>query len=228
MRTISKRIITVDDINEFIQREETLLRREDLNLVIVKSGEEALFRARNDIPDLLILNFYMPDLNGYQVCRKLKADSATEHIPVLIIATPADEDNDPGNLIEAAGCDGCIEKPIQHDDIVPLIVELIGVPPRRHLRAGTSLPCSITDEDGKRDGTILNLTPEGVFVETTPAPWPGDIVKVELSLDGTVSPVRFQMAVRWSRDTDEIGPCGAGCEFLGAPEELLQWLEAES
>ena len=228
MRKITRRIITVDDINEFIQREETLLRREDLNLVIVKSGEEALFRARNDIPDLLILNFYMPDLNGYQVCRKLKADSATEHIPLLIIATPADEDNDPGYLTEAAGCDGCIEKPIQHDDIVPLIVKLIGVPPRRHLRTGTSLPCSITDEDGLRDATILNLAPQGLYLETTPAPWPGDIVKAELSLDGIGSPVTFQIAVRWSRGIDETGPGGAGCEFLGAPEELLQWYESNS
>ncbi|MDF1527157.1 MAG: response regulator [bacterium] len=226
MRTISRRIITVDDINEFIQREETLLRREDLNFVIVKSGEEALFRARNDLPDLLILNFYMPDVNGYQVCRKLKADSATEHIPILILTTPVDEDNDPGILTEAAGCNGCIEKPIQQDDMVPLIVELIGVPPRRHLRTGTSLPCSITDEDGKRDGTILNLTPNGLCLETAPAPWPGDIVKGELSLDGT--PATFQMAVRWSRESEDTGPGRAGCEFLGAPPEVLEWLEGES
>ena len=228
MRTDSKRIIMVDDMNEFIQREETLLRRQELNILTVTSGHEALFRARNDNPGLLILNFYMPDINGYQVCRKLKNDSATEHIPILIIAAHGDEDEDPGRLTEAAGCDGCIEKPIEHDDIVPLIIKHLGIPPRRHLRKEASLPCNITDEDGLRDGTILNLTPDGIFVETTPSPWLGDIIKAELSLDGISSPLTFQLAVRWSKDAGETGPGGAGCEFLEPPAELVKWLEEKS
>jgi CheY-like chemotaxis protein len=226
MRTISRRIITVDDINEFIQREESILRRESLNLVIVKSGEEALFRAQNDFPDLLILNFYMPDLNGYQVCRKLKADAATEHLPILILATPADEDNDPGYLTEAAGCNGCIEKPIQQDDIVPLIIKLIEIPPRRHLRTKTSLPCRITDEDGKRDATIVNLTPNGLCLDAEPAPWAGDIITADMSLEG--ASLTFQIAVRWSTETGDGGPGKAGSEFLWAPGELLKWLEGNS
>lgn len=225
MRTVSKRIITVDDINEFIQREESLLRREDLNLVTVTSGQEALFRAQNDNPDLVILNFYMPDLNGYQVCRELKGDSSTEHIPVLVIAAPSGEDHDPGNVTEAAGCDGFIEKPIQYDDIVPLIVELVGIPPRRHMRKPASLPCSVTDEDGMRDATIMNLTPNGLCLEAEPAPWAGDIVKVDMSLEG--ASLTFQMAVRWSTETGEGGPGRAGSEFLDAPAELIEWLEGK-
>jgi len=226
MRIMTKRIITVDDIYEFIQREETLLRREDLSLVVVTSGEEALFRAQNDIPDLLIMNFYMPDLNGYQVCHKLKAASETEHIPILIIATPADEDNDPGYLTEAAGCNGCIEKPIQQDDIVPLLVKLLGVPTRKHFRADVSFSCSITDEDGKRDATIVNLTPNGLCLEAESAPWAGDIVTADMTLEG--ASLTFQIAVRWSTETGEGGPGRAGSEFLGAPAELLEWLEGES
>jgi len=224
MRAVSKRIITVEDIYEFIDREETLLRREDLNLVVITSGEEALFRARNDKPDLLIMNFHMPDLNGYQVCRKLKGDDSTEHIPVLILATPVDEDNDPGYLTEAAGCDGCIEKPIQQKDILPLLVKLLQIPTRRHLRKNVSIKCSITDEDGQRIGTILNMTPEGFFVETTPAPWPGDIVTAEFSAADSDAPGRLQLAVRWSRDTDAHGPQGAGCEYLNPSPEMIQWL----
>jgi CheY-like chemotaxis protein len=226
MRTVSKRIIMVDEINEFIQRETSLLSREEFNLLTVRSGEEALFRAQNDKPDLLILNFYMPDLNGYQVCRKLKDDSNTEHIPVLIIAATGEEDdNNPVYLSEAAGCNGCIEKPIQYVDIVPLVEECLGVPPRRHTRTEVSLPCTITDEDGRRDAAIGNLTPAGFFVVVEPAPWPGDIVKVDLTPDGAVSAVSFQAAVRWSRGDYETGPMGAGCEFLGAPAELVKWLE---
>jgi CheY-like chemotaxis protein len=226
MRTISKRILTVDDIYEFIQREESLLSREDLNLVTVISGQEALFQAQNDKPDLMILNYYMPDLNGYQVCRQIKGDSSTKDIPVLILAAPADESNYPSNVTEAAGCDGCIEKPIQHDVIVPLIVELIGVPPRKHQRIPASLQCSITDEDGKRDATIVNLTPNGLCLGAEPAPWAGDIVKADMSLDG--ASLILQMAVRWSTETGGGGPGRAGVEFLDAPAELVEWLESNS
>jgi CheY-like chemotaxis protein len=225
MRTVSKRILVVDEINEFAHRERTLLNREEFNLVMVTSGKEALFRAQNDIPDLLILNFYMPELNGYQVCRKLKEDSTTEHIPVIIIAPPASEDNDPGYLTEAAGCSGCVEKPIEYEELVPLVEECLGVPPRRHDRTSVSLACSITDEDGRREAVIVNLTPNGLCLESEPAPWPGDIVKAEMSLEG--NPLNFQMAVRWSTETGSGGPGRAGCEFLGAPAELLTWLEGE-
>ena len=226
MRTFSKRIISVEDINEFIEREESLLWREELNLVMVKSGKEALFQARNDKPDLMIMNFYMPDLNGYQVCRELKGDSATEDIPVMIIAPPVDEENDPVHLSEAAGCDGCVEKPIRHDDIIPLIVELAEVPPRQHPRTPASLPCSITDEDGQRDAVIVDLTPSGLCLTAEPVPWAGDIVKVDMSLEDT--PITFQLAVRWSTESGGGGPGRAGAEFMGAPEELLRWLESNS
>ena len=55
---------------------------------------------------------------------------------------------------------------------------------------------------------------------------PNNAIKsVEISLDG--SPVTFQMAVRWSTETGEGGPGRAGSEFLGTPEEVVNWLEGK-
>ena len=222
MHTFSRRIIVVDDVNDFVQREETLLRRQEFSLLTVSSGAEALFKAQHEKPDLMILNFFMPDLNGFKVCRKLKGDSATEHIPVLIIAAHTDEDEDPAKLTRIAGCDGCITKPIHKNDLIPIVQERLGVPPRRHSRSDVSLPCSITDEDGQRDAVIANLTPEGLGLEADPVPWAGDIVKVDISLEG--ASLAFQIAVRWSTETGDGGPGRAGAEFLGAPGELLALL----
>jgi CheY-like chemotaxis protein len=222
MHTYNRRIIVVDDVNEFVQREETLLRREELSLLTVSSGAEALFKAQHEKPDLMILNFFMPDLNGFKVCSKLKSDSATEGIPVLIIAAHSDEDDDPTDVSEIAGCDGCITKPIHKDDFIPLVQECLEVPPRRHLRSDVSLLCSITDEDGQRGATIVNLTSHGLGLEAEPAPWAGDIVKVDMSVEN--EPVTFQVAVRWSTETGAGGPGRAGAEFLAVPAELLSLL----
>jgi len=224
MRSVSKRIIIVNDVNDFIQSEETLLSRESFALRTVTSGDEALFWARNDMPDLLILHFYMPDLNGYHVCRELKGDSSTKHIPVLIIATQG-EDDDPCNLTKAAGCDGCILKPIHHDDLVPAVEKLLGIPPRRHQRIETSLSCIITDEDGRREATILNITPEGILLKAEPLPWAGDIIKLDLTRNDTDQPMSFRVAVRWTREPDETFAGGSGCEFLDIPSDILEWLK---
>lgn len=226
MHTYNRRIIVVDDVNDFIQREETLLSRQEFSLLTVSSGAEALFKAQHEKPDLMILNFFMPDLNGFKVCRKVKGDSATENIPVLIIAAHTDEDEDPTDLTRMAGCDGCITKPIHKNDLIPIVQECLGVPPRRHDRSDVSLPCSITDEDGQRDAVVVNLTSEGLGLEAEPVPWTGDIVKVEMSLEG--SSLTFQIAVRWSTETGEGGPGKVGAELLGAPEELVKLVEGNS
>lgn len=223
MRKISKRIIAVEDVDQFIHREQSLLNRQEFSVLTVRSGDEALFRARNDKPDLVILSFFMPDLNGYTVCRKLKSDSATRDIPILIIASHGNDDEDPSTVTEEAGCDGCIEKPVQYENMVPAVEKLLGIPPRRHVRARVSLPCRIKDEDGLREAVILNLTPEGVYMEATPAPWPGDIIGVTISSEGSGAEMTFQMAVRWSVDPGEGELSGAGCEFLSAPPEVSQW-----
>jgi len=223
MRTVSKRMIIVDDVNTFIQHNQTLLSRKTFELLTVTSGHEALFRARNDHPDLMILHLYMPDINGDAVCRELKSDSTTKHIPILIITAQGDEEH--CKLAADAKCDGCIAKPIQKEDLVTAAEKHLGIPPRKHHRVRTLIPCSITDEDGKREGTILNLTPEGVLIKTEPAPWLGDIIKVDLSHDVMGKAVSLQMAVRWTNEAGGLCTSGAGCEFIAAPPEVLEWIK---
>jgi len=223
MRTVKKRLIIVEDVIEFIGRKKTLLNRKDFELLTVTSGHEALFRGRNDNPDLIILHLYMPDMNGDAVCRELKGDAATDWIPILIITAKGDDEH--WQLAKEAGCDDCIAKPIHVSEIVPAVEKYLGIPPRRNNRVEISIPCSITDEDGERDGTILNLTPEGFFVETDPSPLPGDIVKISFSPDGTDRPMTVQAAVRWSREGGGHETGGAGCEFLGAPSEVAEWFQ---
>lgn len=223
MRAVSKRIIVVDDVNTFIEHNKTLLSRQEFELHTVTSGHEALFRGRNDRPDLMILHLYMPDINGDAVCRELKNDSMLEPIPILIITAEGDEEH--CQLAVAAGCDGCISKPIQRENLVPAVEKCLGIPPRRHARVGTSIPCSITDEDGKREGTILNLTPEGFLIKAEPAPWAGDIVKVDLPPDVVGKAVSLQVAVRWTSEPGGIYISGAGCEFLDVPPEFHKWIK---
>lgn len=56
-------------------------------IVIATNGTEALEKVTESKPDLVILDIVMPEMNGYQVCRKIKTDPDTQHIPVILCST---------------------------------------------------------------------------------------------------------------------------------------------
>ena len=217
MRRVMKKLLIVDDVQLFTQLQKTLLNRQDFTLFTARSGHEALYRAREDKPDLILLDLYMPDINGYDVCRELKNDPETEHIPIMIITT--DDADEFREMCHEAGCDGYLTKPIRKDTLIPAIENHLQIPPRRHDRIRTQIPCTIEDEDGPREGVIRTLTPNGAFIEADPPPVAGDIIKVEFVMDDEGTSMTLQAAVRWVRDGGESEPDGGGCEFIGLQNE---------
>jgi len=219
MRTVTKKILIVDDVQLFIQLQKTLLNRQEFTLLTARSGRGALDTARKEKPDLILLDLYMPDMNGDTVCKELKSDPATEHIPILIITT--DDADEFRELCIEAGCDGYLTKPIRKDTLIPAIENHLKIPPRRHKRVRTHIPCTVTDEDGTREGTIHTLSPNGAFIETDPPPLPGDILNIVFTFDDTGTKVFLQAAVRWARKIGNSHPDGGGYEFMEVgPEEL--------
>lgn len=79
------KILVVDDDQD--AREYLALCFTNLNYQVIEAGngEEALKLAKSEQPDVIVLDVIMPDLDGYQVCRKLKDSEETEHIPVILI-----------------------------------------------------------------------------------------------------------------------------------------------
>lgn len=220
MRTAKKKLLVVDDVQMFIQLQRTLLSRQDFELLIVRSGRETLGKAREENPDLILLDLYMPDMDGNTVCKELKSDPTTSHIPILILTT--DDADEFRELCIEAGCDGYITKPLRRDTLVPAVENHLQVPPRRHKRVRTQIPCTVVDEDGEREGIIHTLSPSGAFIETAPPPLPGDIITVYFTLDDTDVRISLQAAVRWARNTGNSHPDGAGCEFMDVQQKNLE------
>jgi CheY-like chemotaxis protein len=230
MQTVQKKILIVDDVQMFIELQKTLLNRRDFTLITARTGQEALVRAREEKPDLILLDLYMPDMNGDAVCKELKSKPDTGHIPILIITT--DNAQEFRDLCTEAGCDGYLTKPIRKETFIPAIENHLGVPRRRHKRVKTRIPCTIVDADGSRGGVIHTLSPEGAFVEADPPPEAGDILKVEFTLDDNGMKLMLQAAVKWAREAGGNDPEGGGCEFIGLQNEdvvlLKNYLEPRS
>lgn len=87
------RVLIVDDYPDNLLFVSELLEQNGIDVIFATSGPEALEAAREQIPDLVLLDISMPDMDGYQICRKLKADPITYIIPVLFLTAKVETDD---------------------------------------------------------------------------------------------------------------------------------------
>lgn len=93
MDTARKTILVVDDEKLNITVLKAILD-EDYNVIPAKSGEQAFNRIANNPPDLILLDLVMPDMDGFEVCKRLKQNSATFDIPVIFVTAQGEEENE--------------------------------------------------------------------------------------------------------------------------------------
>lgn len=143
-------ILVVDDEPQNLATMRQILGAEH-RLVFARNGAEALAAVAKHHPSLVLLDIQMPDFNGYEVCRRLKADPATEHIPVIFV-TALSEVGDEAKGFEAGAVD-YIAKPVSP----PLV--------RARVRIHLSLVQSARLEASQRDA-IFMLGEAGHFKDT--------------------------------------------------------------
>ena len=94
MPTREPTILVVDDdaqIRTFVARQ---LKNEGYNVELARTGDEALERAAELIPDLIVLDVNMPEMDGLEACRRLKQDPLTNEIPVIFITGKTEEEDE--------------------------------------------------------------------------------------------------------------------------------------
>ena len=109
-------ILIVDDIADNLRVLSNTLKEQGYKIRCAKNGATALKVAAKIIPDLILLDVKMPDLDGYTVCQKLKANPATKEIPVIFLSA-LDDVLDKVRAFEAGGVD-YITKPFQVEEVL--------------------------------------------------------------------------------------------------------------
>ncbi len=82
---MGKKILVVDDDPDLVETTSIILKSKKYDVIAAYGGIEGLEKARNEKPDLIVLDVMMPDKDGYTVCRELKADPDLSGIPVLLL-----------------------------------------------------------------------------------------------------------------------------------------------
>src|SRR6185436_20002032 len=96
---------------------------EDIDVVAVNDGEQAIARIPIEHPDIILADIGMPKRTGYDVAAFVKGDPALRHIPVLLMAGAFEPVDDA--LAAEAGCDGVLVKPFEPQHVIARVKELL-------------------------------------------------------------------------------------------------------
>ncbi|MCG8571832.1 MAG: response regulator [Spirochaetes bacterium] len=99
-----RRVLVVDDNFENLQMIGRILSENNYEVAVAKNGRQALDNVEKKEPDLVLLDVTMPDMDGFEVCRRIKDDIATRHIPIIFI-TSRNETEDIVKGFEAGAID---------------------------------------------------------------------------------------------------------------------------
>ncbi len=118
------RVLVVDDEKFNVEVLEGILS-EKYEVVTAYNGNEALLKVEKTSPDLILLDIMMPGMDGYEVCRMLKRNKKTVHIPVVMV-TALTEKTDKIKAIEA-GADDFLSKPVDVDELNARVKSLLRI-----------------------------------------------------------------------------------------------------
>ena len=107
---VAKRVLVVEDNELNLKLFCDLLRAHEFAVEPVRDGREAVARARDFAPDLVIMDIQMPHVTGYELILEMKADETLAKIPVMAVTAYAGRDDE--ERIRAAGADAYVSKPI--------------------------------------------------------------------------------------------------------------------
>ncbi len=116
---MAKKILVVDDEVESVKLIGLMLQRRGYEIVAARSGTQALEKARMDRPDLVILDVMMPDMDGFEVCRQLRADPITVSLPIIMFTAKTMVDDKVAGF--QAGADDYLTKPVHPEELASRI-----------------------------------------------------------------------------------------------------------
>lgn len=112
-----KTILICDDDESIIQVLDLILSNHGFTVISEQNSLNIFSRVERGQPDLILLDLWMPALNGEKIIRKLKSDPATSSLPVILVSASLEAKN----IADEAGADGFLAKPFQLQELIGVI-----------------------------------------------------------------------------------------------------------
>lgn len=157
-RSLSDIVLIVDDVPENLSLLHDALDETGYTVLVATNGESALQRARQSLPDVILLDALMPGMDGFEVARRLKADFATQHIPIVFM-TGLTETEHVVAAFAAGGAD-YVTKPIRPPEVLARIAA--------HMQNARQMKQARTALDAFGQATVAVRAADGRLVWQTP------------------------------------------------------------
>jgi two-component system alkaline phosphatase synthesis response regulator PhoP len=123
------KILLIDDDIDFVEATKTVLESNNYNVIIAHEGEEGLRKAREETPDLVLLDIIMPVKNGFTAAEQFKKDTKLSHIPVIMLTSFSSKGA--GSGIPLSGgltleTEDYVEKPVSPELLISKVKQYIG------------------------------------------------------------------------------------------------------
>jgi CheY-like chemotaxis protein len=119
-----KKILLVEDNEMNRDMLSRRLRRKDFEVVIAVDGQAGVAMAASETPDLILMDLSLPIIDGWEATRRLKADAATQHIPIIALTAHAMQGDEQKAL--EAGCNDYDTKPVNFQRLLGKIETFLG------------------------------------------------------------------------------------------------------
>ncbi len=121
---MSKKILIVDDERDIVETLAFMLKQKGYECIAAYDGEEGLKLAKEEAPDLIILDVMMPKINGYKICRLLKFDTKYKEIPIIMVTARGQAQDI--QIGEETGADEYITKPFEFNELFDTVQKYVG------------------------------------------------------------------------------------------------------
>jgi len=121
---IKRRLVYIEDEQEMIDLVRLILNRRGFEIIGANGGREGLDIVRKVLPDLVLLDLMMPDMDGWDVYQQMKADEATQKIPVIVVTAKA-QSIDKVLGLHIAKVDDYISKPFSPQELVDSVEKVL-------------------------------------------------------------------------------------------------------
>lgn len=158
----TKKILLVDDVKFFLELQKSFLKRTNCQILTASNGREGLELAKKERPDLILMDLYMPEMNGDEACKAIKSDPDLKNVPVIMV-TKAGEDDDKGRCL-LAGCDEFVVKPINRMILLEKVKKFLHVLVREHVRVPIDAEVSFTVDGKEYSSELHDVSEGGVFI----------------------------------------------------------------
>ena len=178
---MAEKILIIDDDVDTLKLVGMMLQKQEYQIIAASNGEQGLTQAEAENPDLILLDVMMPEMDGYEVAKRLRANSLTANTPILMFTAKTQLDDKVTGF--EAGADDYLTKPTHPTELIAHVKALLA-------RSGKGKASTSPLTAEKRSMTIGILAPRGGQGVTTVAVNLGDALRIATKADVIMAELR--------------------------------------